>query len=395
LPNWQSSDGDYFQNAKNIVKDAGNMDQTPPQNEQPQQPLYAQVVREPIVVQSPRKSGLFARLFMAFLIFGLFGSLALNLLLFVAVGLVGLASADDEGRVKEKYFALNHSGKDKVAIISIEGTILSGEGFFKQQVDHARKDIEDGNLKAIVLRVNSPGGTISGSDYMFHHLRKLTQDAKNAKVPIVVSMGGVAASGGYYVSMCVGDTPDSIFAEPSTWTGSIGVIIPHYNVAELMEKWGIQEDAVASHRLKGMGSITRKMTSEERQILQQLVDDGFTQFKNVIKQGRPKFRQNPAALDKLATGQVYTADQALKSGLIDKIGYIEEAIDRAIALANLSKADVKVVKYKAEPLLSEVLFGQNTGRASLDLAAVLESTTPRAYYLCTWLPGLAGSEKQR
>ena len=274
-----------------------------------------------------------------------------------------------------------------MAIFSIEGTILSSEGFFKQQIDHARKDIEDGNLKAIVVRVNSPGGTISGSDAMLHYLRQLAADTH---VPLVVSMGGVAASGGYYVSMCVGDKPETIFAEPTTWTGSIGVIIPHYNLAELMQKWGIQEDAVASDPLKTMGSFARKMTEKERKIFQGLVDAGFTQFKDAIKQGRPKFRKDPAALDRLATGQVYTAQQALADGLIDKIGFVEDAVDRAIKLAGLDKENVKVVKYKAEPRLSEIFFGQSRIQPSFDLAALLESTTPRAYYLCTWLPGLAG-----
>ena len=205
---------------------------------------------------------------------------------------------------------------------------MGSEGFFKQQIDHARKDIEDGNLKAIVVRVNSPGGTISGSDYMLHYLRKLAADTH---VPLVVSMGGMAASGGYYVSMCVGERPETIFAEPTTWTGSIGVIIPHYNLAELLQKWGIQEDAVASDPLKTMGSFARKMTEKERKIFQGLVDEGFSQFKDAIKQGRPKFRKDPTALDKLATGQVFTAQQALDDGLIDKIGFVEDAIDRAIS----------------------------------------------------------------
>ena len=215
------------------------MDQTPPSEGSSHPPVHAQIVPQPAPVPPPRKSRFFVRLFMALVFFAFLGSLALNFLLLVVVGVSGLASAEDEGRVKEKYFSMNRDGSDKVAILSIEGTILSGEGFFKQQIDHARKDVSDGNLKAIVLRVNSPGGTISGSDYMLHHLRKLVEDSKKAKIPIVVSMGGIAASGGYYVSMCVGDTPDTIFAEPTTWTGSIGVIIPHYNLADLMGKWGI------------------------------------------------------------------------------------------------------------------------------------------------------------
>jgi protease IV len=377
----------------NKSKGFWQMDDTPQANTPPQPPLTAQIVSEPVVVQPKPKSRFFARLFMAFVFLGFIGSIMLNLLLLVAVGLTGLSASDDENRVREKYHSLNQQGTEKVAIISIEGTILSGEGFFKQQIDHARKDIQDGNLKAIVLRVNSPGGTISGSDYMLHHLRRLVADSKQAKIPIVVSMGGLAASGGYYVSMCVGDTPEAIFAEPTTWTGSIGVIIPHYNLADLMEKVGVQEDPITSHRLKGMGSPTRRMTPEERKIFQQLVDSSFTRFKDIIKEGRPQFRKDPAALDKLATGQVYTADQALKNGLVDKIGFIEEAIDRAIVLARLNKADVKVVKYKAEPRLSEILFGESTVKPSFDLAAMLDSVSPRAYYLCTWLPVMVSNEK--
>jgi protease-4 len=316
--------------------------------------------------------------------------MALNVVLFVAVGVTGFGSLDQDARVQEKYFSLNHHGSEKVAILSIEGTILSGEGFFRQQLDHALKDAKDGELKALVVRVDSPGGTITGSDYMLHYLREL---AKETHIPIVVSMGGVAASGGYYVSMCVGDTPETIFAEPTTWTGSIGVIIPHYNFGELMEKWGIQEDPVASDKLKTMGSFARKMTPEERKIFQDLVDQGFTEFKDAIKSGRPKFREDPAALDKLATGQVFTATQALENGLVDKIGFIEDAVDRAISLAHLDKEKVKVVKYKSEPRLSDILFGQSHVQPQFDLAALLEVATPRAYYLCTWLPAMAGSAK--
>ncbi len=366
------------------------MDQSPPPTGLPQPPLRPEVVAEPTAAPPRRKSRVLVRLLWVVLLLGLLSSVALNLLLFVAVGVLGGGSSDEGGRVQEKFVSGNRDGSDKVAILSIEGVILGGEGFFKQQIDHARKDIEDGNLKAIVLRVNSPGGTITGSDYMLHHLRELV---KGKHIPIVVSMGALAASGGYYVSMCVSDTPDTIFAEPTTWTGSIGVLIPHYNVADLMEKWGVQDDTIASNPLKTMGSLARKLTPKEREIFQALVNDGFTQFKDVVKQGRPRFQHDPAALDKLATGQVFTANQALANGLVDQIGFIEDAVKRAIRLARLNEPDVKVVKYKAEARLSDILFGQSQNRAqpSVDLAALLEATTPRAYYLCTWLPALAGS----
>ena len=366
------------------------MDQPPQPTGFPEPPVRPQVVPEPTAARPPRKSRTLVRLLVVFLLLGLAGSLVVNVGLMGFVGMAGLSLSDSSGRVQEQFVSHNRRGGDKVAILSIEGTILTGEGFFKQQLDHARKDIEDGNLKAIVVRVNSPGGTITGSDYMLHYLRQLADDTR---VPIVVSMGGVAASGGYYVSMCVGDQPETIFAEPTTWTGSIGVIIPHYNLAGLMEKLGIQEDAVASDPLKTMGSMAREMTDKERAIFQGLVDEGFTQFKDVIKQGRPKFREDPTALDKLATGQVFTAQQALENGLIDKIGFIEDAIDRAIRLARLDADNVKVVRYKAEPRLADILFGQSRVRPSFDLATLLDSTTPRAYYLCTWLPALAASAR--
>jgi protease IV len=160
-----------------------------------------------------------------------------------------------------------------------------------------------------------------------------------------------------------------------------------------MSKWGIQEDAVMSHPLKTMGSLSRKMTPEEKKIFQALVDDGFRQFKDVIKQGRPKFKKDTEALDRLATGQVFTAQQAKENGLVDEIGFVEDAIDRAIQLAHLNRADVKVVRYKAEPKMSEILFGESRVRPSFDPAALLNAAAPRAYFLCTWLPALTGSEK--
>lgn len=350
-------------------------------------PIQPQIVQESAYAPPKRRSGVWIRLVVVFLLMGLIGSLMLNGAL---ITLLGIAAGDGEARVQEKFVSHNRYGTQKVAIFSIEGTILSGEGFFKNQIDRARKDIEDGNLKAIVVRVNSPGGTISGSDYMLHHLRKLVDDTH---IPVVVSMGPVAASGGYYVSMCVGDKPDTIFAEPSTWTGSIGVLIPHYNVADLIQKWGIESDPVASDPLKTMGSIARKMTDREREIFQQLVNDGFTQFKDVIKQGRPKFQKDPSALDKLATGQIFTSQQALKNGLIDKIGFVEDAVEQAIKLARLDKENVQVVKYKAETRLSDMIFGQSRIQPAFDLAALFDSTTPQAYYLCSWLPVLAGTAR--
>ena len=219
-------------------------------------------------------------------------------------------------------------------------------------------------------------------------------EKKKGKVPMVVSMGGIAASGGYYVSMAVGQSPDVIYAEPTCFTGSIGVVFPHYNLGGLFGKLGLAEDSVASGPLKEMGTLSRAMTAEERALFQGLVDDNFARFKEIVRSGRLKFQKDPAALDKLATGQVFAADRAKENGLIDKIGFLEDAVNRAIALAKLDKDKVNVVHYTPEVSLRSLLLGgQSQGRAGVDLQALLELSTPRAYYLCTWLPALAASAK--
>ncbi|HEV2969025.1 MAG TPA: signal peptide peptidase SppA [Pirellulales bacterium] len=296
--------------------------------------------------------------------------------------------------LEERYYSLSPIATDKVAIIDIEGVIMHSDGFAKWQIDRVR---HDPSIKAVVVRIDSPGGTVTGSNYLYHQLMEL---AKERNIKLVVSMGGICASGGYYTAMAVGATPDSIFAEPSTWTGSIGVVIPHYDLTGLLEKLAVTDDSIVSNPLKLTGSPTRKFPPElaekEKAILQGLVDDSFKEFKDIVKSGRPKFQNDDKALDAVATGQVFSSSQALDKGLVDKTGYIEDAIDRAIALNNLSKDSVRVVKYsRPKGLLDDVLggpLGENQ-RARLDLATLLDLTAPRAYYLCTWLPAIAATRE--
>lgn len=287
-----------------------------------------------------------------------------------------------DSQAEEKYHSLSKHAADKVAIISLEGVILEGDGFIKSQIDRVR---EDDSIKAAVLRINSPGGTVTGSDYIYHQLREMIEERK---IPLVVSMGGVAASGGYYAAMAVGDQPDVIFAEPSTLCGSIGVIIPHYNFAGLMERFNVTNDSVVSHPLKDLGALTKEMTDEERAILQSLVDDMFEQFKEVVRTGRPVFAANEDKLTKIATGQVFSTEQAVAQGLVDKVGYLEAAIDRAIELAKLDKDNVRVIQYDSPPGLLDLVVGdvqvQQPGWARLLEAAA----TPRGFYLYSVLPPL-------
>ncbi len=273
-------------------------------------------------------------------------------------------------------------GGTKIAVIRLEGTIITGEGLLKQQIERI---IADPDVKAVVLRINSPGGTVTGSDYLLHHLKQM-KSARDEALPLVVSMGSLAASGGYYAAMAVEDTPDSIFAEPTTWTGSIGVIIPHYNIEQLLEENGIESDSIKSHPLKGLGSMTRRMTDEERAILQELVDESYNEFKSVVASGRPNLTEEQ--INEAATGQVFTAKQALERGLVDKIGFMEAAVGRAAELAGVGEEDVYVVEYvRPRSMFQFNLLGKSSVGPDWR-AMIANATTPQAYYLWTNLPGL-------
>ena len=302
------------------------------------------------------------------------------------------------GQVEERWHSLSKDAPSRVAIVDVVGAIMGGSGFARQQIDRIA---EDESVKAIVLRVESPGGTVAGSDEIFHRLSTVV---KKRDLPVVVSMGSIAASGGYYVAMANGGRDDVIFAEPATLTGSIGVIIPHFDVSKLLKKFDIEDDSIASGPLKEMLSPTKERTPElaerERKVLQSLVDEMFARFKQIVKQGRPKL--DDEQVTSVATGQIFTAQQAVDAGLVDRIGFLEDAVTRAVELAGLTKETARVVRYsKPRGLLQDVFDGDfsagtqgmggsgTMGRGALE--AFAEWTTPRAWYLCSWWPALVTS----
>jgi len=244
-------------------------------------------------------------------------------------------------------------------------------------------------VKAIVLRVESPGGTITGSDYILHHLQKLRDDRK---LPIVVSMGSIAASGGYYVSMAVGDTENSIFAEPTTTTGSIGVIIPHYDLSGLLAKLDVKDDSLTGQPNKEMLAMTKPIDPKHRELIMKYLDEAFESFKKRIKEGRPAFRKEPDRLDKLATGEIFSAVRAQEFGLVDKLGFVEDAIARAAELAKLESDEYFVVRYSAPSGIMDLIELKSNGE-SPEMKTLVEMSVPRAWYLCTMLPGLVAGEK--
>jgi protease-4 len=291
-------------------------------------------------------------------------------------GIEQLAAESQEKTVTEKVISGNSKADNKIVVVSIEGVITSNaDGFIARQI---RRVMSDAKVKAVVLRVDSPGGTMAGSDYYLHLLKKAKS---KRRIPVVVSMGSIAASGGYYVSM-VGD---EIYAEPSTITGSIGVIASLFDASELLKKVGIESTPIVSGPHKAMGSFTKPMSEEERAIWQHLIDDNFDRFKEVIREGRREFSKAPKELDKLATGQIYTANEAVTHKLIDEIGFLDDAIERAGNLANLEERDYKVIQYKPKLPFMDALMESRAPNKLLSGKNLSASTTPRIYLLCPYV----------
>lgn len=327
-------------------------------------------------------------------LFGRFGKLLLVALGICIVSMIGMASqvqryfGDGEGP-REKYHSLSKTASDKIAVVHVSGAIMEGNDFVEKQFKAIEKDK---SVKAVVLRIDSPGGTVTYSDRLFHKAKELRDERD---LPMVVSMGSVCASGGYYLAMAVGDQQNAIYAEPTTWTGSIGVVIPSYNFSRTMNMTGAQDLSVVSGDLKLMGSPTKPRTEKETEVLQELVDITFAGFKDVVREGRPKFRADDEALDAVATGQVFTAKQAVANGLVDSIGFLEAAIERAAELANLSPTTARAVEYEQHRTPIQQFLGASAPEqpavAGVDLRALIELSSPRAYFLSTMAPVLLRS----
>jgi protease-4 len=331
--------------------------------------------------------------------FGRYGKLLLVLLILAVMALIGQNASyrsyfSPPDAPQEKFYSLSEEATDKVAIIRVEGAILDADGFVKRQIDRVR---EDDAVKAVVLRIDSPGGTVTASDFLYNELRDMLAERE---IPMVVSMGSICASGGYYMAMAADSGEDIVFAEPTTWTGSIGVVIPHYDISELLAHWKIEDDSIASHQYKLMGSPTRQLSpeeeAEERKLLQELVDESFERFKQIVLRGRPALKEDEASLETATTGRIFTADQAKELKLIDKIGFLDAAIDRAAELAGREPKSLRCIHYEEPPSSLKMLLGAKTGvlpSGKVDLASILDLTAPRAYYICTWLPAVLSNSR--
>jgi len=229
-------------------------------------------------------------------------------------------------------------GKGKVAVIRLNGIItssgqsglLASGGISPKLVrDYLREAESDGGVKAVVLRVNSPGGSAGASQEIASEIRRFKETTGK---PVIISMGDIAASGGYYISAYA----DRIVANPSTLTGSIGVITDFIYIEGLLEKLGLELEIVKTGRHKDMGIWP--LTDEQRKIMQDITDDLYEQFVAAVAQGRGL---TAAQVRELATGQLYTGNQALSLGLVDELGGLDKAVEVAASLAGIRVPEVE------------------------------------------------------
>ncbi|MCS6976937.1 MAG: signal peptide peptidase SppA [Gemmatales bacterium] len=347
-----------------------------------------------VVYVQPYRRSLFGVLLDFFLVFALVGSVLLNFLLLVL--LMPDLLDEDYSTLTERYHSGTSSAGSKIAMVQIDGPIIEGlSGYFHDQLRAAARD-ED--VKAVVVAINSPGGSVTASDQLHKQISDL-RDGKwpmpsgktSSPKPVVVAMQAVAASGGYYIAV----PGQKIFAEPTTITGSIGVYAPILDLHELAERHGVKMHIIKKGELKASGSMFKELTPEERAEFDEQIEAAYQRFMQIVQDGRKDklkvglrdeiqvpslVRKGETVLRRLADGGVYTAQQAKEYGLIDDIGYVEDAVAEAKKLAKLQEA--RVVVYEAPLSLLDSMLGirKETPAGRVDLS-MLPGMSARAWYL--------------
>jgi len=313
-------------------------------------------------------------------------------LLFVSIGFrftMSIASgmlqsfADLEEYYVEEIIIEDGDLDKRIAVLNLEGIIQDIELFFLSEgyghqhflnmIDQAG---EDPSVEAIILKVNSPGGAV-GETAQIH--RKLVELQEAYEKPIYVSMGATAASGGYYVAA----PADKIFAEPSTITGSIGVIMESINYSGLAEKYGVDFNTIKSGKHKDIMSPNREMTKEEREILQSMIDEMYDDFVQVIVDGR---QMDEATVREVGDGRVYTGRQAQQVGLVDEIGNFEDTL--SAIQSDYGLEDAQVIQYGTGlglfgnvGMAMKEMFQNNASELDKVMSLLRESDKPRAMYI--------------
>ncbi|OGL12550.1 MAG: hypothetical protein A3J45_06350 [Candidatus Rokubacteria bacterium RIFCSPHIGHO2_02_FULL_69_13] len=312
-------------------------------------------------------------------------------LLLVALFLAGCSviSIDFTPRIQPlREQTVEGTGAGKVLLMDLSGVIseepLVSLGAQAPRVsllarvrEELKKAEDDDRIQALVVRINSPGGTATASDILY---RELSTFKARKKIPVVAAIMDVGASGGYYVALAA----DTIVAHPTTVTGSIGVVMLTLNAEGLLQKVGIAPLAIKSGAKKDMGSPFRGLSDEERQIFQGVIDDLYGRFVSLIAKER---RMPEDKVRAFADGRIYTARQAKELGLVDRVGYLEEAVEAAKQAARLSEARV-VMYHRPREYRSNIYSGTPVPEpiqpSLLQLSSLLIGPGPRFLYL--WWP---------
>jgi len=297
------------------------------------------------------------------------------ILLVVIIGISMLGALFVAPKVKQSKL-VSH---DKIAIVYVDGMIVGGRGqvglltegggtdTLIRQLHQAR---DDASVKAIILRINSPGGTVPASQEVGEELKKIRAAGK----PVITSMADMAASGGYWLAACT----DKIYANPSTITGSLGVYMPYSNWEELYKKIGVRQEKIKSGPHKDILSPDRQLTEEERAIIQVMVDDMYNQFVEVIAVGR---RLDPDKVRELADGRIYTGRQAKEAGLVDELGNMYDAIDGAANMVGI-QGEPEIIEYGKKNVIESLFGAQDTHKPEQlmlkQLTEILSSAGPAA-----------------
>jgi protease-4 len=295
------------------------------------------------------------------------------LILMVIGSFMMVALGQSSGGIQEEVIQAG-SSSDKIVVIDLRGMIDSQQA--QHLTDQLRAVRRDQNVRGLILRINSPGGGITASDDIYHQLRTLREEES---IPIVAFMQSMATSGGYYAAVAC----DKIMAEPTTITGSIGVIMANMVMQELLEeKLGIHPVIVKSGLKKDWPSSFKMPSEEQLQYLQdKLIQPAYQRFVDVVAEGREDILTREE-IKLLADGSIYSAPEAAEEHLIDELGYLRDAIDLAESLAGV--VDARVVEYREIFTLATFLQARSQAGISLDPKTLLHWTTPEVMYL--WRP---------
>jgi len=281
--------------------------------------------------------------------------------------------------------------KDKILVIPIEGVISDeskDSSFFdsasESQVARIKETLKfaerDSDIKGVLLKINSPGGTVTASDIIYNEIMRFKS---RKKIPVFAAFMDTAASGAYYIAM----SSDAIGAHPTTVTGSVGVIMQGFNVKEGMEKLGVKDQSVTSGPNKAIGSPFSEQTPEQKRILQSIIDNLFDRFFQIVKKGRPNVSE--AKLRELCDGRIFTADQAKKDGMIDFIGYFDDFQLQLMLHPNYlgdKKGNPKLIVYqRGSGRVDNIYFANETGNKPSAFSGLEKlfrfNTSARFFYL--------------